>query len=57
MIKSIKIAARDFEQQNKSNVKQLNFTDLIGHFYREDRNRSMRDGFYFRRNRSHNLIE
>ncbi len=56
MIKSIKITVGDLEQQKKSNVKQLNFTDLIGHSYGEDHNRSMRDGFYFRRNRSLSLI-
>lgn len=57
MNNSRKIAARDIEQQNRSNVKQLSLTDIMGHSYGEDRNRSMRDGFYFRRNRLLDLIE
>lgn len=51
MIKTRKFA-RDLEQQKKSDVKQLSFTDLINHSHREERNRSIRGGFYFRRNYS-----
>lgn len=57
MINTRKTATRDVAQQRKTDVKQLNLTDITGQSHGEDRSRSMRDGFYFRRNRLPGLIE
>lgn len=51
-----KITIRDEVQQRRTNIKQLNLFDIAGNSLGEDRNRSMRDGFYFRRNRLNDLI-
>ena len=51
-----KITTRDEVQQRRTDIKQLNLSDISGHSHGEDRNRSMREGFYFRRNRLNDLI-